>query len=834
MSGNRSGRRSVVEPAGRDPVSRVRPKVDRRIDLRLLVPVLVAWPVLAFWGLLAPIPLVGAAALCALAAASAILMLGGRGASGSRPAHVRRPSTAELPDRRAKVRAVAIGSWLRPVAAVLAVLALLLVAAVGHRSLRTVGPVEAFAEQRAVVTIDARVAGQPRPVAMGAGQTGRAPTSVVVLEVDQVHGRGERMSVQTPVLVVASGAQWAALRWDERVVAVVRLEPAQPGDDVVAVARPKGPMQVTSGPGALFAAADLVRSRFLAATDAVWSDARGLVPALVVGDTTRTPPDLTEAMQSTGLTHLSAVSGSNVTLLLAATIGLCGLVGIRRRWRALVCAVMLAAFVLLARPEPSVVRAVVMGAVGLAGLSLSRRRAGVPALAGAVTVLLVWDPWLSRSYGFALSSVATSGLLVFARPWGLTLSRRLPRRLAWLGPAVSVPVAAQVVCAPIVAPLQGSVSLIAVVANLLAAPFVAPATVLGVAVAVLSSASVTAAGWLAWAAAAPAQAIAAVARWCAQAPGGAIAWSDSAWAAVALALVTVAVVALAPWAWHRSRHRPTVATAVVLLLVGFLSPTASIAWPPPGWVLIACDVGQGDALVADLGQGHVVVVDTGPEPRLIRGCLDRIGATSVDLVVITHYHADHAAGFAGLLDRPVGAVLASPVRDPPTEATRVARLAAQAHIRVSDLRAGQNIAVRGITADVWWPARRIDAGSVPNNASVVLTMHIRGVTLLLAGDIEREAAAELLHEVALEPARWGRIDVLKVAHHGSSNRDDRLLDRVDGRLAIISVGKDNDYGHPAPSTLHALEARGFEVHRTDLEGDVAVVEDGGGIRTVSR
>jgi competence protein ComEC len=339
---------------------------------------------------------------------------------------------------------------------------------------------------------------------------------------------------------------------------------------------------------------------------------------------------------------------------------------------------------------------------------------------------------------------------------------------------------------------------------------------------------------MAWAAAAPAQAIAVVARWCAQAPGGVIAWGDSAVAAVALALVMTAVIALAPWAWHRSRHRPAVATAVVLLTVGFVGPTAAIAWPPPGWVLIVCDVGQGDALVGDLGQGHVIVVDTGPEPRLIRGCLDRVGATSVDLVVLTHYHADHAAGFAGLLDRPVGEVLASPVRDPPAEALRVARLAAQAHVRISDLRAGQNISVRGVTAEVWWPARRIDAGSVPNNGSVVLTMHVRGVTLLLAGDIEREAAAEVLHEVALEPASWGHIDVLKVPHHGSSNRDDRLLDRVDGRLAVISVGKDNDYGHPAPSTLHALESRSFEVHRTDLEGDVAVVADRSGIRAVAR
>jgi competence protein ComEC len=276
-----------------------------------------------------------------------------------------------------------------------------------------------------------------------------------------------------------------------------------------------------------------------------------------------------------------------------------------------------------------------------------------------------------------------------------------------------------------------------------------------------------------------------------------------------------------------------VAVAVVVLTAGLGAPTAPVAWPPPGWALIACDVGQGDGLVADNGDGHVIVIDAGPEPESMRACLDRIGATAVDLVVLTHYHADHVGGLAAVLERPVAQIRASPVLDPPAEAARVARLAAGSRVPLGELRSGQRLTVGAVTADVWWPARRIDAGSVPNNGSVVLTMHVRGVTVLLAGDIEREAAAQVLHESQLDPARWGRIDVLKVAHHGSSNRDDRLLDRVDGRLAVISVGADNDYGHPAPSTMKALQDKGFEVHRTDLEGDVAIVSEGDEVRAVS-
>jgi len=825
---------SLVVLTGRETVRRVRPRASRRLDLRLLVPVALAWPVVAFWGLLAQTWLVATVALGALAGGVLAATAARRGVTACLPRSVR------LPRRGEGVRAsvVAFGPpALRGVAAVCAVLSLLLGAAVGHRAVRTAGPVGDLATERAVVTVRATVAADPRAVRSGTGagtnRTDAPSVSVVRLDVTQVAGRGRTTAVTAPVLVIGRGLQWSTLHWHDEVDVVLRLGPAEPGDDVVAVATPKGDVKVVGGAGGVFEAADVVRQRFRAATESLWPDPRGLVPALVVGDTTQTPADLTAAMLGTGLSHLSAVSGSNVTFVLAAVVWLCGLVGVRRRWRPPAAALGLLGFVILARPEPSVVRAAVMGLVGLLALSTSRRRAGVPALAGAIVVLLVWDPWLSRSYGFALSSIATLGLLVLARPWGRVISRGLPGPLKPLGPVLAIPVAAQAVCAPVVVPLQGSVSYVAVLANLLAAPFVAPTTVVGVAVALVSVVWVTGAAWLAWAAAVPAQAIAAVARWCADLPFGAIAWGDSAGAAMLLAVLTVGVVAAAPWAWFRTRHRPTVAVAVLVLTAGFAAPTAPIAWPPPGWAVIACDVGQGDGLVVDNGGGHVVVIDTGPEPEPMRACLDRIGATTVDLVVLTHYHADHVGGLAAVLERPVAEIRASPVLDPPAEAARVARMAGARHIPLGELRAGERLTVGSLSADVWWPARRIDAGSVPNNGSVVMTMHVHGLTLLLAGDIEREAAAQVLHESQLDPQRWGRIDVLKVAHHGSSNRDDRILDHVDGRLALISVGADNDYGHPAPATMKALQDKGFEVHRTDLEGDVAVVSDAEGVRAVS-
>jgi competence protein ComEC len=246
-------------------------------------------------------------------------------------------------------------------------------------------------------------------------------------------------------------------------------------------------------------------------------------------------------------------------------------------------------------------------------------------------------------------------------------------------------------------------------------------------------------------------------------------------------------------------------------------------------------VGQGDGLVVNNGGGHAVVVDTGPDPEIMDDCLRRLGVTVVDLVVLTHFHADHTDGLAGVLQgRLVGEIRVSPVREPLGEAADVDHLASEAGVPVADLRSGDVMAVGGVRADVWWPSRTLEAGSVANNGSVVMTLRIAGVSILFAGDMEREAAAQVLHAARREPVRWGTVDVLKVPHHGSANRDDRVLDQIRGRVAIISVGEDNDYGHPAPSVLTALQRKGFHVYRTDLEGDVALVRTTDGVRVLGR
>ena len=231
------------------------------------------------------------------------------------------------------------------------------------------------------------------------------------------------------------------------------------------------------------------------------------------------------------------------------------------------------------------------------------------------SALLVIDPWLSRSFGFALSTLATFGLLLFAGTWGRRFARCLPDRLHWLGAAIAIPVAAQAMCGPVVVLLQGSVSVVGVLANLLAAPLVAPATVLGVTVALLAVVAAPVAAAVAWAAMLPTTGIAWVARSCADVPMGSLPWPDGPPGAFLLAGLSLVLLFCGPWLVALLRRRPGSVAALAAVSLAAAWPTGSVGWPPPGWRLVACDVGQGDGLALATARATPSSSTRGPTRR---------------------------------------------------------------------------------------------------------------------------------------------------------------------------------------------------------------------------
>ncbi|MFI6867418.1 ComEC/Rec2 family competence protein [Nocardia sp. NPDC050406] len=287
------------------------------------------------------------------------------------------------------------------------------------------------------------------------------------------------------VVVLAHGGGWGELLPGQEVGFRATVDRPRRADLTVVVLRAQGPPGVV-GPAPWWQrVAGAVRSDFAeSASRALSSDAAGLLPGLVIGDTSRLAEHVRADFRETGLAHLTAVSGANITILLGAVLLSMRALTIDPRIGAVVAGVVLFMFVILARPSPSVLRAAVMGAVALLALCVGRRKSALPALCAAIIGLLAWSPALAVDAGFALSVLATGGLILLAPGW----SNRLQAHGCWRAPAdaLAVSAAAFVVTTPVVIGLTGHLSLIAVLVNVLVAPVIAPITVLGALGAVLS------------------------------------------------------------------------------------------------------------------------------------------------------------------------------------------------------------------------------------------------------------------------------------------------------------------------------------------------------------
>ncbi|MFJ2826747.1 ComEC/Rec2 family competence protein [Streptomyces sp. NPDC087263] len=720
------------------------------------------------------------------------------------------------------------------------------------------GPVPALARQYAQVTVEVEVTSDARLTRPRVRGDHAAPTAVLLdAEVRRLmRADGTDVLMRTPVLMIVDAGSargspplsgerspWLSLLPSTRLRVAARLAPAlSGGDEIAAVLRVRGsaPPEVVGEPYGPQQFAGGLRAGLREATDGLDADARALLPGLVVGDTARVTPELDEAFKATDLTHLLAVSGGNFTILLALFIGPPGLaqrverrglaprLGVPLRATALFGGALTLGFVIVCRPDPSVLRAAACGSIALLAIATGRRRSLIPALATAVLLLVLYDPWLSRSYGFVLSVLATGALLTLAPRWSAALQRRrVPPRLA---EALAAAGAAQAVCAPVVAVLSARVSLVAVPCNLLAEFAVAPATVLGFATLATASVAMPAAKALAWCASWPVQWIADIARTGAALPGGGVDWPGSWTGALLLALVVVAVVLVGR---RLLRYPWLTGVCGVLFLLAVVQPPpltrVITGWPPPGWRMAMCDVGQGDATVLAAGAGTAVVVDAGPDPILVDRCLGALGVTRIPLVVLTHFHADHVAGLEGVLrGRSVGAIETTGFEEPADQAEFVRREAAARHIPVTRAVSGERRRTGGLDWQVLWPPpSSAPTPDGPNDASVTLLVRSAGLRMLLLGDLEPPAQQALLRSPAAVELR--AVDVLKVAHHGSAYQDPDLIRRVAPRLALISCGEDNPYGHPAPSTVAALRAGGAVVLRTDEDGALAVVGAGGGL-----
>ena len=641
------------------------------------------------------------------------------------------------------------------------------------------------------VTFDAQVKTDPSKTA-----TGNYSFTVRLL---QFTAQDKTYSLRTPIrILIKSEIQLLPGQMISGVATVIKSKEAR----VAALFIVNSPIIVQTEPSSWAAGLGAIRQGLR--ENSGDDDAGALIPGMVLGDTSKQSAEFKDAMKRSGLTHLVAVSGANFAIVSTFVLWCMQFLIRRKNVRIIATAIALICFIALVRPSPSVLRAAAMAAVLLSAHLGKRGSDSLPALGFAMCAVVLGDPWQARDAGFALSVLATAGLLLLAPQ----IVEKLPTHKKLAG-ALAPPIAAIVFCSPILVSLSGYLSPMSIIANLLAAPVVAPITVLGFIAALVSPVAPWLTQFILFFISFPAGFITGVAHWIAAFPV----------LTIHNGLIGFGVVALilgALFLFKKSWKKSTAVLLIVIFTLGWLQ-----RWPAGDWQVAQCDVGQGDSLAINLGADHAILIDVGPEPVAVDKCLKNLGIKEIPLLILSHFHADHVAGLSGVLKgRRVHQVWISNNLEPELQSRLVLNLLKKSQIvRVQK---GLTAQVGNIQLKVLWPeatTRTFEVlpgdGSAINNSSVAVIAQTTDWSLFSAGDLEPPAQHELINSA--EP-----VDIYKLSHHGSKYQDEGLMKALSAQIALISVGAKNPYGHPAKESIDSLTRLGTQVFRTDTDGAIAV------------
>ena len=521
-------------------------------------------------------------------------------------------------------------------------------------------------------------------------------------------------------------------------------------------------------------------------------------------------------VKTVGLAHIVAVSGAHLGILSAFIVVLARALHLGRRPAAVVQLALLAAFVVLAGAPHSALRAALMAACAIGAFFARRRGWALNALGSCIACLILAWPAIALSMSFALSACATLSILLFSRYFAAWFACATGGRMPGLCDLAGMSCAAIVGTAPLAWGMFGQVSLLGAFASILAIPACAILCVGGLISAILCACAPAIAQPFV-------QIVVEAGEGCCRLIG---AGASIPYACIgvpvapeALALVVVGLLCLLYGLWPRPSMRRAwcalAAGALGLLVVVVVAPALH------GNEVIMLDVGQGDAIVLRSGS-RTVLVDTGTEDALVVKALARHDIREVDLLVITHPDDDHCGALEAVCGTTVvhQVGLASDLLE--CSCRNCSKLRAQvSSLPVVALRAGDTVSWGVFSASVIAPDRFREEGG--NQDSVVLEVladcggGAGAWRLLLTGDAE----APTLEGLAAR-GRLDRVDILKVGHHGSrASLDERLLEVLSPQMALVSCGKNNRYGHPAPEVIDLLEGQGVHILRTDEQGDVS-------------
>ena len=568
--------------------------------------------------------------------------------------------------------------------------------------------------------------------------------------------------------------------------------------------------EVVGRRGGLGAVADGVRAAIASAlASGVSGERRAVLLGIVLGEDEGLAPSLRDDFRASGLYHLLAVSGQNVALVAGGVLLLAWLIGIPRMAGQVGALVAIAAYVLAVGAQPSVVRAGVAGGLASLAWMCARERDRWWFLLLGALVLLAWNPYNLLDPGFQLSFAAVVAIFTI-----------VPRLLHWLegypvprvaSAVLAVSIACGVATAPLLLFQFGSVPAYSVVANAMAAPVVAPLLGLGLLAAAVHPILPDVAALLSWLDGWLAAYLVVCARTVSALPYAQV----SAPAVLMAGVGLTATIVIA----RRSRMVAIITVAIGLVAIAWRAAPDPGIPPPSGLRVTFLDVGQGDATLLQVVQGSMLV-DQGPPEANVAQQLRRFGIRELSLLVLTHPQRDHVGGAAAVLSSTDVRAVIDPRLASSVPEERAAMAEAKEHrVPVVTARPGLEYAIGRLHVRVLWPDGPGVATEDPNLRATVCLVSYGETDVLLGADAE----SPVLLPLGLPP-----VEVLKVSHHGSADASlPALLDELRPRVAVISVGEGNTYGHPTPETLAALEASpGLTVYRTDRDGAVTIESDG--------
>ncbi|WP_170839780.1 DNA internalization-related competence protein ComEC/Rec2 [Lihuaxuella thermophila] len=596
----------------------------------------------------------------------------------------------------------------------------------------------------------------------------------------------------------------------------------------------------------LFVWMDRLREELGSQIERIYSPAyAGLIRGMLLGERERVDAEMEAAYSTLGIVHLLSISGLHVGVLVACLYFLLKQTGLTREKAALLVILALPFYVILTGAEAPVIRAAIMAGLSLLAVLFGRWKELLSFMALSLLIQLAWNPYQIFEPGFQLTFLVTGALIIGVEP----IARQLPFPWHRLNQGIAVALVAQVVSFPVLIYHFYEFSFLSWFANLLFVPVISSLVIpVSTAALLLGFVHETAGRWLAGFSSLLLDLVHKgtdlLLEW---------SWAHVTWVPPTLLWVLLyslaAIYLWISWAGNLifpGRHRMLSGLCFICLVA--VAHQAHL-WGKDEARIAFLDVGQGDCTVIETPEGKVILVDGGGTPffprkpwqirrdpfevgkRIVVPYLKYRGIRQIDELVITHGDTDHIGGLLAVAERfPVRRVIRNP--HPPGSQTekRLLQTLAKKGTRIYTLSPGVSWEVEpGIKWKFFHPdpSRLIGTNEKSNNDSVVFLLSVFQMRIMMTGDMEREAESKVLSEWALPT-----VDLLKVAHHGSrTSTQAKWLQVLKPRQAIISVGRENRYGHPAPEVLQRLQAIGAAVLRTDRHGAVTVKIRPEGIRT---